>query len=166
MGVPPQSSYSSTSSTPQTTLPTNKSLVHPQNEECCSVTNTTSSRNRAMSPVKTSHTGSPELPNQKSYRRPRKTSGTQHVNCFVTLPPCRSHLGKHLENQTQHHGHTSGLRKAQYFGNHGTYHCHRKPVSAIWCIRNSLAISQTTNFAVSSRRDLIWLLGGRLAHTG
>ena len=65
MGVPLQTYYSSTSSTPQTTLPINESLFHSQNEECCSVANTTSSRNRAMSPVKTSHTGSLELPNQK-----------------------------------------------------------------------------------------------------
>ena len=43
MSVPPLSSYSSTSSTPQTTLPINKSLVPPQNEECGPVANTTSS---------------------------------------------------------------------------------------------------------------------------
>ena len=43
MSVPSLSSCSSTSSTPQTTLPINKSPVHPQNEECCLVANTTSS---------------------------------------------------------------------------------------------------------------------------
>ena len=43
MSIPSLSSFSSTSSTPQTTLPINKSLVHPQNEECCLVAHTTSS---------------------------------------------------------------------------------------------------------------------------
>ena len=43
MSIPSLSSFSSTSSTPQTTLPINKSLVHPKNEECCPVAHTTSS---------------------------------------------------------------------------------------------------------------------------
>ena len=71
-------------------------------------------RTKAMHPVKTSHTGSPELPYQKNCSRPRKTSGTPHVDCLVTVPPCRSYRGKHLENQTHHHWNTSGLRKRQY----------------------------------------------------
>ena len=43
MSVPPLSSYSLTSSTPQTTLSINKHCEDPQNEECCPVANTTSS---------------------------------------------------------------------------------------------------------------------------
>ena len=43
MSVQPLSSYSSTSSTPQTTLPINKHCEDPQNEECGPVANTTSS---------------------------------------------------------------------------------------------------------------------------
>ena len=41
MSVPTLSSYSSTSSTPQTTLPINKHCEDPQNEECGPVANTT-----------------------------------------------------------------------------------------------------------------------------
>ena len=43
MSIPFLPSYSSTSSTPQTTLPINKHCDDPQNEECGPVTNTTSS---------------------------------------------------------------------------------------------------------------------------
>ena len=89
-------------------------------------------------PVKTSHTGSPELSNQESYRRPRKRSGTPHViRRIVTFPPCRIHRGKHLENQTHHHGNTLGLGKAQYFVNHWAYHSSRKTVSSNFFIRSS-----------------------------
>ena len=95
--------------------------------------------NTAMLPVKTSHTGSPELLHQKSYRRPVKTSGTPQANCLVTFPPCRSHRGKHVENQKHHHGNTSGLRKAQYFWNRWVHHCSRKTVSATSLIRGSSA---------------------------
>ena len=41
--------------------------------------------NKAMSSVKTRHTGSPELQNRKSYRRPGKTSGT-HLHDLRGLP--------------------------------------------------------------------------------
>ena len=84
-----------------------------------------------------SHTGTPELLIRKSYRRPRKTSGTPHVNRLVTFPPWRRHDGKHLDNQTHHHG--KGLNKAQYFGNHWARHCSRKTVSVILFIRSSWA---------------------------
>ena len=43
MSIPSLSSYSSTSSTPQTTLPINKHRDDPQNEECGPVASTTSS---------------------------------------------------------------------------------------------------------------------------
>ena len=46
MSIPSLSSYSSTSCTPQTTLPINKSPEHPQNEACCPVANTTSSTHK------------------------------------------------------------------------------------------------------------------------
>ena len=65
--------------------------------------------------VKTSHTGSPELQNRKSYRRPRKTSGTPQVKRFVTFHLCRSHRGEQLENQTHHHGNTVETQESAVF---------------------------------------------------
>ena len=76
----------------------------------------TKTMNIAMSPVKTSHTRSPELQNRQSYRRPGETRATPRVSSLVTHPLYRSLRGKQLENQTHRHGHTRYLRKALYFG--------------------------------------------------
>ena len=68
-----------------------------------------------MSPVKTSHIGSPERQNRERYRRPSKTSGTPHVNRLVTFPPCRSHRGKDVEKQTHHQGDTGAQESAVFW---------------------------------------------------
>ena len=74
-----------------------------------------------------------DLPNPKGYRQPKRTSATPHVNRLVTVFPCRSHRGNHLENRTFHKKiwrKHRGLGKARYFGNPWVHHC---------SFRNSLA---------------------------
>ena len=98
-----------------------------------------------MSPVKTSHIGSPELQNRERYRRPSKTSGTPHVNRFVTFPPCRGHRGKHVENQTHHQGDTGAQESAVFWEPWGAPLLPKNRV-CIFFIQSNLALFPNDKF--------------------